>query len=270
MGLLVNGEYIDDAAIRDERNMIRQRLRQEQPDESPTEIETKAREWAQENVVERALLRQAAQKYSEQYAAPMGETGCATIVSEPQSHLTRLLESVTREVPRPQRREVVDFYKKNQSLFFTPECAHASHIVKNVDERMSEAEARSAMEIVQAHLRAGEPFAAVADEHSDCPGSGGELGWFSRGQMVEEFEAVVFRLKPAQLSEIFRSPFGFHVVQLHERRAAGVRPLPEVYSRVEEIVLSRRREQAIERFVDDLRAKAEIQRVSSTKPDPTS
>ncbi len=64
-------------------------------------------------------------------------------------------------------------------------------------------------------------FAEVASEYSEDLGSarlGGDLGWQKRGTFVPEFEAVAYNLEPGELSEIFESPFGYHIVQLLERR----------------------------------------------------
>ncbi|MBP6185379.1 MAG: peptidylprolyl isomerase [Saprospiraceae bacterium] len=64
-------------------------------------------------------------------------------------------------------------------------------------------------------------FAEVATEYSEDLGSarlGGDLGWQKRGTFVPEFEAVAYNLEPGELSEIFESPFGYHIVQLLERR----------------------------------------------------
>lgn len=67
----------------------------------------------------------------------------------------------------------------------------------------------------------GKPFADVASSQSDDSGSarlGGDLGWQKRGTFVPEFEAVAYNLEPGEISEVFESPFGFHFVQLLERR----------------------------------------------------
>ena len=138
---------------------------------------------------------------------PPESTSCSTVAShesltqgaQPDWHQTAFLNHLTCDLPRPTRREVSDLYRKSQMLFLTPECAHASHIVKNLDESVGEAEARAALEIAEAELRSGKPFAEVANEHSDCRG-GVDLGWFPRGQIVEEFEGIVFSLKLNQIS----------------------------------------------------------------------
>lgn len=254
MALAVNGEYLDDDSIRQEAASIRQLLLQEMPEEDTLTIDLKAREWAAENAIERVLLRQAAQGYE--------DLDKNSHRPDENVRIEKLLAQVTAEVPLPKRKEVVEFYQQNQKNFFTPEAVRASHIVKNVDEQTTEAEAYEIMEKAQAELRHGRPFHDVAAEYSDCPGSG-ELGWFSRGEMVQEFDVVVFSLKPGEVSGIFRSVFGFHLATVQERRQEAIRPLRDVYEDVEQLILNSRKKECVERFLDRLRSQAEIRRVPS-------
>src|SRR6266478_5765271 len=76
MALLVNGELIDDAALREERRVLRRALAEKLPDESASTIEEKAREWARENLIERVLLRQAALRDT----APISEEAIAGVM----------------------------------------------------------------------------------------------------------------------------------------------------------------------------------------------
>ena len=89
------------------------------------------------------------------------------------------------------------------------------------DEITTEEQVREKMVAIKQRLDNGEDFAALAKEFSQDPGSknnGGDLGWASEGDFVPRFEKVMNSLKPMQISEPFRSQFGWHIMQLLERR----------------------------------------------------
>ena len=136
----------------------------------------------------------------------------------------------------------------------------ASHGAKP-DDTEEEAAALEAIKQAEAEINAGGDFHAVADKFSDCAGSGGDLGYFPRGEMVEEFEEIVFPMKTGEVSPIFRSAFGYHIAKLVDRKPEGVRPLAEVQPRIEEMLMAQRREQALEDYLDALRAKASVETV---------
>jgi len=91
--------------------------------------------------------------------------------------------------------------------------------IKPSDEVLGEKLARIGE--LQALLAAGGDFAEVARAHSEDPGSaahGGDLGCFSAGTMVPEFEEAAFALKPGETSEPVLSPYGYHLIKLREKR----------------------------------------------------
>lgn len=121
-------------------------------------------------------------------------------------------------------------YQANPQRFAMPDEVHARHILVTG----TGAESRAKAEALLAKLKQnnGADFETLAREQSQDPGSapqGGDLGFFSRGRMVKPFEDAAFELtKPGELSGIVESPFGFHIIQLVERRPAGTRPFTEV------------------------------------------
>ncbi|MCR4440171.1 MAG: peptidylprolyl isomerase [bacterium] len=126
------------------------------------------------------------------------------------------------------RREVEQFYAAHKdSLPGVKEAVEISHIL--VEVRPGEEARQNAlrrMEEVKRRLAAGEDFAQVAREMSDDPGSaqrGGDLGFMQRGDFVREFEEVAFSLEPGQRSEVVETQFGFHLIELLDRRGEKVR-----------------------------------------------
>jgi peptidyl-prolyl cis-trans isomerase SurA len=101
---------------------------------------------------------------------------------------------------------------------------HARHILIQPRENVSDDEARRRLAELRERILKGEDFAALARTYSDDKGSaerGGDLGWARPGMMVEAFEQVMNATAPGQVSEPFRSPFGWHIVQVLERRDAS-------------------------------------------------
>lgn len=285
MPLSVNGQFVEDESIRREAAAIKERLRAEMPGDE-LELELRAREWARENVVERVLLQQAARQDptpipAEAVAGAMerfraqspNQAGCLQPKDEElmrdqietDLRLERLLARVTAKVERPKNKDVAAQYERMKQQFEMPELVHAAHIVKNVDETKTEEAAEQEIRAIRERLKAGESFSALADECSDCPGRGGDLGFFPRGEMVEEFDGVVFALKPGEVSDVFRTPFGFHIATVYERKPAGVRPLKDMREQVEQFVWNERKEQAVAAFLDGLRAKADIRKVKASE-----
>lgn len=97
---------------------------------------------------------------------------------------------------------------------------HARHILVRLNEVVSEADARNRLTELKYRVDNGGDFAELARLHSDDASAarGGDLGWLSPGDTVPEFERAMDALKPKQVSAPFRSPFGWHIVQVMERR----------------------------------------------------
>ncbi|MHB8834685.1 MAG: peptidylprolyl isomerase [Candidatus Methylomirabilia bacterium] len=160
--------------------------------------------------------------------------------------------------------EVHDFYTGNKDKFESPEQAHARHILVAVDEKADEKTrqaAKAKADDLLTQLKGGADFGELAKKSSDCPSApqGGDLGLFGHGQMVPEFDAAVFALKPGELSSVVTTKFGYHVIKLEEKKDAGLVPEGEVAPRIREYLTSQKTLSAVEQNIKVLREKAKIE-----------
>lgn len=122
-------------------------------------------------------------------------------------------------------RDVAEFEKKY--LSGESDFVSLSHIVvapKPTGEKVEKAKKQA--EELLARIKAGEDFAALAREYSEDPGSGpqgGDLGFFSQGTMVPEFEKVAFSLKPGEVSDLVQTQYGIHIIRTEEVAGDQVR-----------------------------------------------
>ena len=130
----------------------------------------------------------------------------------------------------------------------------ASHILIKPADESAEADkaARDKAEALYKQIRDGADFAELAKKNSDDPGSarqGGDLGYFGRGVMVGAFEEKAFGMKEGEISEPFKSPYGYHIIKLTGVRKGDTKPFDEVRST---LVDRYRQQKAEERFYDQV------------------
>lgn len=118
-------------------------------------------------------------------------------------------------------------YQAESKLFEVPAQTHARHILLTGDGDEPKAQAEKLL----ADIKGGASFEELAKAQSKDPGSaakGGDLGFFAEGRMVPEFDAALKDMKPGEVSAPVKTQFGWHLIQLVERRPAGKRPYDEV------------------------------------------
>ena len=149
------------------------------------------------------------------------------------------------------------YYRRNLELFDVEEQVKASHILLRVAEDSDPDTVRMRRQLAQdirQQLRDGADFAQMAKLHSDDTASavdGGNLGYFGRGMMVDEFEAAAFALRPGQISDVVQTAFGFHIIKVDDYIAPGFKPLVEVINTVKAgLTIERSRQLAYEKAMD--------------------
>ncbi len=140
----------------------------------------------------------------------------------------------------------------------------ARHIVIQVPEgggAEGEESARIKAAELAARARAGEDFAELARRYSDSPSKaeGGDVGFFRRGDMVAPFERAVFAMKPGEVSEPVRTPFGWHVILLVEQRAVMPADFEKVREELRDRLIREQMKQLTEQYLDELRRQATIE-----------
>ncbi|NLH49167.1 MAG: hypothetical protein GX444_11265 [Myxococcales bacterium] len=135
--------------------------------------------------------------------------------------------------------QVQEYYEANKEKEFKqPEQVHARHILIKSEPATDAAQkeaARLKAESLRLKLQNGGDFAELAKANSDDPGSkdkNGDLGWFGRGRMVKTFEDTAFSLEPNKISEVVESPFGYHIIEVLEKKPESVIPLADVTERI--------------------------------------
>jgi peptidyl-prolyl cis-trans isomerase C len=148
--------------------------------------------------------------------------------------------------------EIKARYDKDIAGYTAPEEVHARHILVKTEDEANK---------VLADLAAGGDFAAIAKERSLDPGSkdnGGDLGFFAKGQMVPEFEAVAFTLAPGEMSKTpVKTQFGYHIIKVEEKRTQPVPTLDDVRDQVVQMVQRDKYQDALKK----MRASATIERL---------
>jgi peptidyl-prolyl cis-trans isomerase SurA len=144
---------------------------------------------------------------------------------------------------------------------FAVEQTHVRHILARVGELVSEAEARRKVTLLRQRIVQGENFAELARLNSDDTASaqrGGDLGWIVPGDLVPEFERAAAALKPGQLSEPVRTAFGFHLIQVLERRTADLSADRKRFE-ARKVLRERRADESYEEWLRQLRDRAYVE-----------
>jgi peptidyl-prolyl cis-trans isomerase D len=154
--------------------------------------------------------------------------------------------------------ELRSYYDSHASEFETKEQVRARHILLRTKPERDDAATRQAAEGVLARLRGGEDFAKLAAELSDDESNntkGGDLGYFGRGQMVKAFEDAAFGAQPGSAIGPVKTDFGYHLIEVLDRRAGGSQPFEQVKAIISARLSNERITQLAEAKAKELRGK---------------
>lgn len=308
MGLIINGQAVDEELLEQEFSSIKASFEQLNPFAGCCERDEEFRGYARNNIVARVLLAQEAERRVESVSEAEidaalqnlkdehgGETQfyLAAGISPEQEDVVRqdlaanlrvkrLIDDVCADLPEPADQDLREYYEDNLDRYMTDERLHAIHILRSPSRGEDRAEAYEQMRQARRRILDGEDFEAVAREVSDKVREFNEaseedrahahdpidLGTFKRGELMEEFELVAFSLRVGEVSPVFGTSFGFHIVKVVEHEPAAARPFEDVRDEVIAHFTEQQRGQRLQQFVQTLEADAAIEQTDDDGEGP--
>lgn len=157
---------------------------------------------------------------------------------------------------KPENQKALEeVYTDNASKYNKAEEVKARHILITGEDK----EAKAKAEALRAKVTPAN-FAKLATENTQDPtgkGNGGELGWFSAGRMVPEFEAVAFKMNKGEISQPVKTQFGYHIILLEDKKAAEMKPLDSVKTELAQLAIQKTKPQDLDNLL-----KTETERLS--------
>lgn len=286
MPLIINSQRIDDAILQSEFSEIKtyfERL----GNVSCCERDEEFRGYARQNVIARVLLAQEAKrkieptpeaevdaavaKVIQQYGGEV-QFYAATGASPSHMHLVRhdveadlrvkrLMDELSADIVTTDA-ELRQFYDQHLDRFMTEEEVRASHILKAPKRGEERQAAYETLRKVRKELQQGADFDEMAKRHSEKADEHIDLNFFKRGELTEEFELVAFSLNVGEISPVFMSTFGFHLIKVTDRKPSVAKPFESVREEVRTLSLETQRQERARLLVEKLKAEATIEEVA--------
>lgn len=150
-------------------------------------------------------------------------------------------------------KEVRDFYDKNTDRFVIGTEVRAKHILVDTEEQAKD---------ILKRIRQKEDFSKLAERYSKDKGSaknGGDLGSFSRGRMVPQFEAAAFSLKVGEVSGPVRTQFGYHIIQVTDKKEGRIGTFEEVKGGLEKQLMIEKQKALFDSYIEKLKKNSKIE-----------
>lgn len=161
-------------------------------------------------------------------------------------------------------KELADYYERNKRLFLKDDEIKVSHILFLVPENASGEEIErikgQALQVLEL-ARKGNEFSELAKKYSQDASAmeGGSLGFFKKGQLLPALEAAAFSLKKGEISDLVRTPYGFHIIRLDDIKEASPEPFETVKEKIKSAATSEMMEQRYKDWMDELKKSAIIE-----------
>ena len=159
--------------------------------------------------------------------------------------------------------ETRDYYEKNKNKFASQEKVRASIILLKFNPSQGKAGEQKALkkfESILDQIRNGADFAAMAKRFSEdsLASKGGDLGFFTKKQMLPAFSNRAFKMKAGEVSDIFRTGHGFHVLKVTDKKPAGASPFEAEKEKIKDFLIQKKVSQATHDYIEALKKQAKI------------
>ncbi len=144
------------------------------------------------------------------------------------------------------------FYEEQKDYFKSEECVRCFHIMI---KHSPDAEQR--IRSIRESIKTTEDFYALSQSYSDCPSNAscGDLGWFFKGKMIHEIEDVAFSLHKGEISQPFRSVYGYHIILLQDKQDESCVPYDDIKDSLHARLLQIEKEYLLRKHIDDLKSR---------------
>jgi peptidyl-prolyl cis-trans isomerase C len=141
------------------------------------------------------------------------------------------------------------YYDQNKDKFQSGDQVRASHILVKTEKEAQE---------ILGQIKNGGNFEELAKKYSidSAKAMGGDLGWFSKGSMIPDFEKVAFGMKVGDISNVVKTQFGYHIIKLTGKRPAGIRSFAEAKEQIKAKLLPEKQQEIFQKLKDDLKKNA--------------
>ena len=170
-----------------------------------------------------------------------------------------LIAEVAGEPPAADNATLQEYYDANASDFMTAEEVNATHIFKSLQQAEDREDLFNELRELRKRAMAGEDFMELVRAHSDKPEDEADLGWYKRGELMEEFELITFSMEVDEISPVFASQWGMHLAKLTGRKPPEPIPLDDVTDEIRQRLELEHRDAKLKVYIEKLRETAVIE-----------
>ncbi|TYB32931.1 MAG: peptidylprolyl isomerase, partial [Flexistipes sinusarabici] len=157
-------------------------------------------------------------------------------------------------------KEAKKYYENNKDKFKQPEKAKVSHIILRTGEKAKYENPEKKINEIYKEIKDGKSFEEMAKKYSEDGSAkkGGSLGYIQKGRTVPAFEKVAFSTKVGEISEPFKTKFGYHILKVTDKQETGQKTYSEVKSNINEVLKNQKMKEKLNAKLEELRSKYDV------------